>query len=101
RHGGREIPRHLVVGEIERGEPAMVVVRFALAPDLLRVMLVPGLRLLERQSPPVLDNSTVRDGEAAGVVIRGGPRQPHGQGVAVTGEGEAAAGAGDAPDVEQ
>src|SRR4029077_18637311 len=38
RHGGHELPGHLVVGEVVRREPEMIVVVLTLTPDLLGSM---------------------------------------------------------------
>src|SRR5437773_1833485 len=63
RHGGGELPGHLVVREVVGREPEVVVVVLALAPDLLRPVL-PALGLDERQPPAVVDARVVIDRKA-------------------------------------
>ena len=96
RHGGGELPGHLVVREVVGREPEVVVVVLALAPDLLRPVL-PALGLDERQPAAVVDARVVVDRKAQRVVEGERARGVHYERVAMGGTPEArAAGVDDA-----
>src|SRR4029078_109853 len=64
RHRRLEVPRHLVVREVVRGEPEVIELVFPLAPDLSRHMRPLGD---ECEPTTVVDLSIVLYGEADGV----------------------------------
>ncbi len=96
RHGGGQLPGHLVVREIVGREPVVVVVVLALAPDLLRPVL-PALGLDEGEPATVVDARMVVDRKAQRVVEGQRARGVHHERVAVGGAPERrAADVGDA-----